>query len=593
MLIFNQAINLQIFKNDYVKNNIMMFRNCILVLVLHTFFITFTFANAPVDAERELEDFGGTLKAAVMSGAMSQEDATKAYFIIAERLGLGFNEANSDNKGASKESKKQENQERSFYLHTPSPLNVEALFQPEFLRRDLLTISEDMGLDKTQQIILEAILENYEDSFNTVIVPLQQALQNYGRDATNRWLSDVLGNIAIPDAIDAENSIREQIAEWRVSKNLEEDNEALQEFEERLVTLTRNMDERLDALRTRVATDISKLENIDITSSDLLEIAKKLRDDREQLRLDFIQSIHVILLEKQRGENDAIYNNAISSQQIRNMLHHGRFSGDSMDLWSALSQVDIPISEDDVYPGAFNQAKSILKDRVTDIAELFDARLTATINREIAGLELQVKIDLAGVDSQHTDEPINASKFENKIKKETSSSIEVRDGLLILLEESMVGCKTQYDRELLSKYRTASLRQGFPQEMRRRWCEIATDMALKIKSLDATIVEALNVIDEEMTIALIILQKEAISKRIEHENELADSQFEPKKEKNEKQFELRLGMNYDEFEELNRNVEIQIESMLTIEQFETIPTLKQRDDKSDEEKKSSRTKAKE
>ena len=570
-----------------------MFRNCILVLVLHTFFITFTFANAPVDAERELEEFGGTLKAAVMSGAMSQEDATKAYFIIAERLGLGFNEANSDNKGASKESKKQENQERSFYLHTPFPLNVEALFQPEFLRRDLLTISEDMGLDKTQQIILEAILENYEDSFNTVIVPLQQALQNYGRAATNRWLSDVLGNIAIPDPIDAENSIREQIAEWRVSKNLEEDNEALQEFEERLLTLTRNMDERLDALRTRVATDISKLENIDITSSDLLEIAKKLRDDREQLRLDFIQSIHVILLEKQRGENDAIYNNAISSQQIRNMLHHGRFSGDSMDLWSALSQVDIPISEDDVFPGAFNQAKSILKNRVTDIAELFDARLTATINREIAGLELQVKIDLAGVDSQHTDEPINASKFENKIKKETSSSIEVRDGLLILLEESMVGCQTQYDQEILSIYRTASLRQGFPQEMRRRWCEIATDMALKIKSLDATIVEALNFIDEEMTIALIILQKEAISKRIEHENELADSQFEPKKEKNEKQFELRLGMNYDEFEELNRNVKIQIESMLTIEQFETIPTLIQRDDKSYEEKKSSRTKAKE
>ena len=571
----------------------MMFRNCILVLVLHTFFITFTFANAPVDAERELEDFGGTLKAAVMSGAMSQEDATKAYFIIAERLGLGFNEANSDNKGASKESKKQENQERSFYLHTPSPLNVEALFQPEFLRRDLLTISEDMGLDKTQQIILEAILENYEDSFNTVIVPLQQALQNYGRDATNRWLSDVLGNIAIPDAIDAENSIREQMAEWRVSKDLEEDNEALQEFEERLLTLTRNMDKRLDVLRTRVATDISKLENIDITSSDLLEIAKKLRDDREQLRLDFIQSIHVILLEKQRGENDAIYNNAISSQQIRNMLHHGRFSGDSMDLWSALSQVDIPISEDDVYPVAFNQAKSILKNRVTDIAELFDARLTATINREISGLELQVKIDLAGVDSPHTDEPINASKFENKIKKETSSSIEVRDGLLILLEESMVGCKTQYDRELLSKYRTASLRQGFPQEMRRRWCEIATDMALKIKSLDTTIVEALNVIDKEMTMALIILQKEAISKRIEHENKLADSQFEPKKEKNEKQFELRLGMNYDEFEELNRNVEIQIESILTSEQFKTIPTLKQRDDKSDEEKKSSRTKAKE
>ena len=92
--------------------------------------------------------------------------------------------------------------------------------------------------------------------------------------------------------------------------------------------------------------------------------------------------------------------------------------------------------------------------------------------------------------------------------------------------------------------------------------------------------------------ALISLQNEAISNRIEYENELADSQFEPKKEKNEKQFELRLGMNYDEFGELNRNVEIQIKSMLTIEQFETIPTLIQRDDKSNDEKKSSKAKAK-
>jgi hypothetical protein len=136
--------------------------------------------------------------------------------------------------------------------------------------------------------------------------------------------------------------------------------------------------------------------------------------------------MYVILLKEQLGENDAIFNNAISSQQIRNMLNHGRFSGDSMNLWSALSQVDIPISEDDVYPGAFNHAKTILKNRVTDIAELFDARLTATINREIAGLELQVKIDLAGVDSPHTDEPINASKFENKIKFKMMDIIERR-----------------------------------------------------------------------------------------------------------------------------------------------------------------------
>lgn len=576
----------------------MMIRNCILALVFYTFFITYVFANAPIDAEGELEDFSGTLKAAVMSGAMSQEDAIKAYFIIAERLGRGIKEANSDKKGASsdkkgasKDSKKQENQKRSFNLNTPSPLNVEALLQPEFLRRDLLTISEDMGLDKTQQLILEAILENYEDSFNTVIVPLQQALQNYERDATNRWLSDVLGNIAIPDAIDAENSIREQMAEWRVSKDLEEDNEALQEFEERLLTLTRNMDERLDALRMRVATDISMLENIDVTSSDLLTFAKKLRDDREQLRLDFIQSMYVILLKEQHGENDALFNNAISSQQIQNLLNHGIFSGDSMDLWSAISQVDIPVSEDGTYSKAFTHAKTVLKNRVADIATLLNARLQATIDREIAGLELQIHIDTAGDTSKVNQ--LASTKFENSIRRETASSIKVRNSLLILLEESLAGCKTQYDQELLSIYRTASFRQGFPQEMRKRWCEIATDMALKIKSLDATIVEGLNVIDEEMTIALIDLQKEAISKRIEYENELADSQFEPKKEKNEKQFELRLGMNYDEFEELNRNVEIQIESMLTIEQFETIPTLIQRDDKSNDEKKSSKAKAKE
>ncbi len=554
--------------------------------ICNAFFITLIAAN-PLDNERELQDLGDTLKAAVMSGAMNENDARKAYLIIAERLGTRKSNANLDKKNDSKDDKKETTKQNNLRLNTPSPLNIEALFYPEFLNRDLLPLSEDLNLDETQTLILRAILENYTDAFNIAILPLDQALKNYERALTDRWLTAVLGDIAIPNAQEAETSIREQINNWRTSKNIEEESEQsskINDFEEHLVALTRDMDARLKSLQQRVMTDINKIENIDITASDLLIIAQKLKNEREQLRLDLIESVKVILLDKQRGTNDSAIYTAINSQLIRHLLPRGHLSGDAMNLWSAISKIDLP---DNMDSGGFKHANTTLKNRVNDSAEALYKRLNATVEREIAGLEFQVAID-----NEHSPLPIQgnqltSTKFERSIETEIASSIEVRNQLLGLLEESMAGCTTTYDQALLSHYRTAALRQGFPQEMRKRWCETAINLALNIEGIEATTLKMLNLINEEMNLELIQLQKEAIANRIEHENNLAESNFENNNDKSEYPLELWFGMKYQEFDELNIYIENQLKYLLTDEQFANLPKLNNRLERSKNNKKTS------
>jgi len=565
----------------------MAYKKLVTSLICNVFFITLIAAN-PLDNERELEDLGNTLKAAVMSGAMNENDAKKAYFIIAERLGEGKSNVNRDKKNNTKDAKKETFKQNNLRLNTPSPLNIEALFYPEFLSRDLLPMSVDLNLDETQKLILSAILENYTDAFNLATLPLDQALKSYERALTDRWLANVLGDIEIPNAQEAETSIREQIANWRSSKNIDEASERsrkIDDFEDHLVELTRDMDERLKNLQQRVITDINELENIDITSSNLLSIAQQLKNEREQLRLDLVDSIKVILLDKQRGTNDSTIYTAINSQLIWHLLPRGHLSGDAMNLWSAISEIDLP---ENMHSGGFNHANTILKNRINDSAEIFYKRLEATVKREIAGLEFLVEIDADHSHSPIQDNPISSSKFEHSIDKEITSSFEVRNQLLALLEESMAGCKTKYDQDLLSQYRTAALRQGFPQEMRKRWCEMATDAALKIEDIDATTLKMLNLINEEMNLELVQLQKEAISNRIEHENNLTESKVENINNKDEYPLELWFGMKYKEFDNLNRYIENQVKSLLTEEQFANLPKLMQRDNNLKEEKKTAK-----
>jgi len=564
----------------------MLYKKIVASLICYAFFMTLIAAN-PLDNERELHDLGDTLKAAVMSGAMNENDARKAYFIIAERLGAQKNNSNIDKKNDTKDSKKESFKQNNLGLKTPSPLNIEELFYPEFLNRDLLTMSEDLNLDKTQKLILRAILENYTDAFNIATLPLDQALKTYERASTDRWLANVLGDIKIPNAQQAETSIREQINNWRTSKNIEEESEQsrkINDFEDHLVELTRDMDERLKSLQQRVIADINTLENIDITASNLLSIAQKLKNEREQLRLDLIDSVTVILLDKQRGTNDSAIYTAINSQLIRHLLPRGHLSGDAMNLWSAISKIDLP---DNMDSGGFNHANTTLKNRVNDSAEILYKRLNRTVEREIAGLEFQIEIDNENSRLPIEGNQLTSAKFERSIDKEITSSIEVRNQLLGLLEESMAGCATTYDQDLLSHYRTAALRQGFPQEMRRRWCETAINVALKIEGIDATTLKMLNLINEEMNLELIQLQKDAISNRIGHENNLAESNFENKDNKDEYPLEMWLGMKYKEFEDLNIYIENQLKYLLTDEQFGELPKLNIRTEKSIDDKNSS------
>jgi hypothetical protein len=94
------------------------------------------------DPREELEELGTTLRAAVFSGTLTEEEAWDMYKAVASRL---WEELKGSRAGDAKEAGKEADKEHEeadpklvvLRLSAPKPRQIRALFQPEFLTRDL------------------------------------------------------------------------------------------------------------------------------------------------------------------------------------------------------------------------------------------------------------------------------------------------------------------------------------------------------------------------------------------------------------------------------------------------------------------------
>lgn len=555
--------------------------------------------SPPMTPEEEMEMLGATLKAAVMSGALDGEEARNIWRVMMITV---KEESAADNarrgRGAAGGKGEEEGDWKSSVARVavPYPTQVKALLRPAFLDRDLQLLREELALDQYQAEIVEALLNNYTEAFELMVVPFQEGVRRYEKSRRSRYVSSVLdrvNNVEVDEAINRTRESMRRIRDEKVAASegkegsrevTEEENEKWSEWEEEMVQAAQAMQSRLGDIRERVSRQMEDVgEPLD--AEGMLALAIELQMEGEALRQAFIEQLSVVLLSDANAEERQRFAEVLAMIVRERELAHGQLSGDRMDLMAAARQAwRASLGEDaERIRIALDEVEAMLAAQGILFSEVIEARRKATINREIEGLRLLVARDEVVGDQIGSGTAADwawlgraAAPYEASLKSELMAAIQVRDMNLGLLDVSD-GLLIEDHPLVAKRFRNTALRRGFPADMRKRWAQQALDAAAIIETLDADQFETIMSMHDAMMEEVDLYQANGIASRIEREPvrtmERIDIRFDDDRENHKDEFddEDYLGPDHERYEQLDERVDAQLKAVLLPEQYETLP----------------------
>lgn len=552
------------------------------------------------DAQAQLEELGNTLKAAVMSGSMTEREAMAIYAEMAARIGGedGRKDAAGDKAAAKRQAaaaKRGAAPERSAVdrLMPRSVTDLTALLSADFGRRDIRTLVEELDLDADQSAILEVLVDDYRIAIDTAKSPLIEAIGRYDRAASAAWMADALVR-AEEGSRGAEERTRARVESMRRRMdarlaNAEDDADRARiearftRWTDEMLRATSDLETRLESIRARVAGEMAEMGGEgEVEAGDLLRLAEQLRADRTALRTGFTDSVAAISNDRQRGEDDTRLAAAFSRVTLNRDLAGGRFGGESMDLWATMQEV--LVTGDSAATMAVAEG---LRAATPEITTLMDARTEATLDREVAGIAALARRD--------RDEPGAGWKdiggapspaFEAAARRELAASLAVRDEMLALLDRTAAEMDAETgDAVATTAFRDGALRRGFPAEMRVRWTERAVRAALRLDDLTDESRDAVLTIESETQPQLRELRERAVAERIRLDPTMArrmldlraDSANKALADADAKDMDRTIGamwrgLEAPAFDAIDDEAERRFRAALTPEQFERLPS---------------------
>lgn len=524
----------------------------------------------------ELEELGTTLKAAVMSGAMSEEEAKQVYLAAEATLLEGDTDWRNKveawmNSAEGRASPKA----RIMRLSVPEAGRITALWQPDFSSLQLSVLRDELRLDRDQMEILRATLGGYQEAIELASAPLRDALQRYQRARIQERVASSLERVR---PIRTREAVA--LSERAFKENLKQSEEKLEEIDEesrakwqeslqQIADAAASLDERLAILRERAEARLAdaKRERSQVTANDLVSLAVELRDERVRLSSTFTDMVELVVARDESEAELERVQRALALMRINQELQHGRLSGETMNLWVALSDADLP-------PEVQITANETLNRQITTIAALVDQRRDAALDREIRGLEYLRMRDRSDADAESR--LAAAAPFATACWNELTSSIALRDALYALLKPCVQHLEESHpETNWPSALRDAALRRGFPAETRTRWSERAIVAALQLESLDENTRDVLLAIQTQIRSELAALRTDAVARSMARDPKLArdaiDRAFGGNDEPLDWEPEMWLGHHHEGYESIDERVEGQLRALLSPEQLDALP----------------------
>ncbi|MCH2133211.1 MAG: hypothetical protein MK116_05615 [Phycisphaerales bacterium] len=554
----------------------------------------------------ELDQLGAALKAAVVSGNMSGEEARAIWIAAVEAERRSATEAeNGDDRD--NDDNMDEHKRWMQRLIPPDPKNVVMLLHPEFLPRDSRSLANRLELDNQRALLVDTIIRDYIEAFDAVSAPLPEAIERYAAAEDVREMKLALQRVESNinqqniDMESAAQTIEEKVRDYAEQVVAKEsggkggDNQQIDSAEraERAEARARKwtaeltealdkVDDRLIRLRDQMQARIDQVEQVGetVTARDLVRMARALREDRAQLRQNAIEMLELVLVVSDREKEQAALDDALARLHVENGLRHARMGGEPINPWAALV---------DTYPGEASGTEGhlVLAAHEDTITALLQERTDAAINREIEALELMILRDELVAEAGSEDNvPMETwlevlEPFARSWSDQVDASVNYRDAVLAMVDETTLTIAAT-DQETSLRYHDIAMRRGFGPETRTRWCERALRAALELEDLDEDTVPILQAVSLNTTEQLRQIRMTAIQKRMEREPELAR---EPVLAlwgldgTGERPFitEDWAGQEYQAHQALDDETESTLKSMLTSEQFDSLPKRPGRD----------------
>lgn len=563
-------------------------------------------SESDASANQQIGQLGTSLKAAVLSGSMTEKDA-RAIWASANEVRKLQGEMESLLKSEPKETG-DDAKSQTLRLIPPDPREPRLLLQPEFLERDSIVIIEAMDLDPQRAEIVDLVFRDYVDSYDIISQSLIDALQRYRRTEVGRDLAGAVQRLDRQlseqdiDMATAMNTMQDRLREYANQAVAKRGAES-EERDEKARALTRewvqelgggldSLDENMNWLRDRMVAAMEDMEQVgdEITPEDLHRLAIQLRQQRDSIRGDVVEALRMTIVEDGDEARLARLQEAMGRLHFTSGLRLARLGGERINPRAAMdtmAEAGEPIRmELDMMDGV--------------LGALAMNRIELAIDRELAGIQLMV--DARRAISEFGDEELVPEErwgaviapYADAWHDQIDASVACRDFNLLAVDELTLQLMED-DLEAAFAYRDLALQPGFPDEMRRRWYEHALTAALRLEELSEEITISIGSLQDQVAVKAREIRDRAIQGRMERDIELARAPvlrlwgLEKGKDEVFEEADWK-GREFKAHEQLADQVEDSLRVLLTPEQFDTLPPRQWRrnEKKRSAEKKSGR-----
>ncbi|MCP4834036.1 MAG: hypothetical protein GY895_04665 [Phycisphaera sp.] len=464
-----------------------------------------TTANAQSEAETKLDaqSLGGEIKAASLLGLIDGEEARKLYFEILE-LQYGDGDSKEEKEADAdwdEDDKRRGGMTFSRFLVRDGG-DFTTLMRPEFLRRDIEPLSNAVGGDQGLVAVIESLLEDYELAFEARRSAFEASLDVASTEYELAMIDESLGRI--PDVPISRTEIERRLEGMNEGKGLGgRDPGKVAEWGE---TQIAKLQARIQRLRGILATRRAASENDGAPPSarELLAMMESLRQERDELRRVLETDLRSVVPSRMLPDTEA----ALDRIRLEHGRDDARFGGSGIDLDLAVRRTELPAKVE-------ASVLSDLAEANREIADLVDARTAARIERETKAARLlaaEIEGDEARL-QQRTKAVMAAAD------REIAAGLAVRDAILGQMGQ-IHGSLLPSDPESAADFIRIARKDGFPDQMRRRWCERALEAAILIPEMDEAMLEAILELQFYVIERLTLLQDQAIKDRLQLEPRL-------------------------------------------------------------------------
>ena len=414
-------------------------------------------ASPESDPEKFLAELGGDLKMAVRVQAMSGEDAKAVWDAVSKLVG--------EDKEPNDEGAKENTGGHLWYaMRVPDGGDFRTLLRPEFIRRDIELVVDRLELDDATAPIAESVLLDYEDAFETEASRFRELLELAANEVEIARLEPIF------QAADASNqrALESRIADGMAERGVSD---------EKVRGTLDWIDSRMAGMRTRLAMLEPMVERRrerlagaggDIDARALIAAMNRMDQRRRELRAATVESVATLVDPRM----EASFAGLLDEIRIQHGLADSRMGGATTDVVAALTSIDAAEYE---AAGLENDEREMLR----EIATSFDARTEARIRREKQAMELAIDMIESGGDG---DSRVR-SRVRNAATAEFTAELAVRDAILGRIDLIRTRLEA-IDPESAAAFLDVARRTGFRAQMRPRWCEEATEIALGLEGLD-------------------------------------------------------------------------------------------------------------